>query len=186
MGGTVVSYDEGSRTASVQPGVHRLVPLYEDEDLDGLEIIPIIQNVPVMFPIGRGFRIDATLEQGDPVLLVCLDRDNSGWLDNGQPSPPADPRLHHWSNAVAIPGLLPTLNPLSSTEPITSASRSDATAAALVDLREQFNALLAYMLSLPPPIIPIPPPTPLPYIGTDLIPDVVEGEIGSVVLLLDE
>ncbi len=102
--GIVVSYANGK--ATVKPGVYKLLPALDDDDIDAVEETPNIPDVPVLWPRGRNFSIAGTLSPGDPVLLVCLDRDPSGWRASGQPSEPSDTRVHHWSNAVAIPGLL--------------------------------------------------------------------------------
>lgn len=109
--GTVVAYHADSKTCSVKVGTHRLVPdeAFEDEDL--VEPLPPLQNVPVCWPIGRGFEVVSSLEAGDPVLLVALDRDSASWRRTGQPSAPDDARTHCWANAVAIPGLLPDTSP---------------------------------------------------------------------------
>lgn len=125
--GTVISYDAGSQTCSVQPGVHRLVPSIEDNDEDVVEELPSIQHVPVCWPQGRGISIKGTLEKGDSVLLVACDYDPSGWMRAGSPQPPDDARSHHWANAVAIPGLVPAQSPFSTpTDAAALASRVDA------------------------------------------------------------
>lgn len=111
--GTVVSYSSTSRTATVRPGVHRLIPALDEDDADVVEPQPAIQDVPVCWPCGRGFALaDVTLQAGDPVLLICLDRDPSGWRASGRPAEPQDAREHAWGNAVAIPGLAPRTNPI--------------------------------------------------------------------------
>ena len=106
--GTVVEYDVITRTCTVQPGVHRLVPSVDDPWGDEIEELPSIPNVPVMWPQGRGFAILPALGllPGDPVLLICCDRDISGWLRTGLPSEPDDARSHSWGSTVAIPGLV--------------------------------------------------------------------------------
>ncbi len=106
--GTVVTYNAATKTATVKPGVHRLVPSVSDPDDDEIEELPAIPDVPVCWPVGRGFAITPGigLLPGDPVLLVCCDRDISGWLRTGTPSDPDDARLHSWGSAVAIPGLV--------------------------------------------------------------------------------
>lgn len=103
--GTVVSYDASTLTATIRPGVNRLVPSIAEDD-DEVEELPAIPAVPVCWPVGRGFKFVATLDVGDPVLLVCCDRDISGWLRSGAPADPDDARTHTWANAVAIPGLV--------------------------------------------------------------------------------
>jgi Phage protein Gp138 N-terminal domain len=109
--GTVLLYNASARTCSVQPGVHRLVPSEEDQDIDEAEALPVLQDVPVIWPQGRNFRVNGTLAPGDPVMLVCLDRDMSGWQRTGEASEPDDARTHHWGSSVAIPGLVPDTNP---------------------------------------------------------------------------
>lgn len=109
--GVVVSYSESSQTATVRPGVHRLVPSIEDADQDVEEELPAIPDVPVMWLVGRGIQVKATLQAGDSVLLVCTDRDISAWQRSGSPQPPDDAREHSWSSAVAIPGLVPDSSP---------------------------------------------------------------------------
>jgi hypothetical protein len=102
--GTVVSYASGK--ADVRPGVHRRVRSEDDDNEDEIEILPVIPDVPVMWPQGRGFSFIGSLNPGDPVLLICCDRDITGWLASGVPSAPEDARSHSWSSAVAIPGLV--------------------------------------------------------------------------------
>lgn len=110
--GTVISYDEGSQTAIIQPGVNRAVPSLDDAEVDEFEELPAIEGVPVCWLIGRGIRVNASLEPGDPVLIIAMDRDPSGWLGmGGEISDPDDTRTHHWSHAVAIPGLVPETSP---------------------------------------------------------------------------
>lgn len=94
--GTVESYDASSKTAVVRPGVHRLVPSMTDADLDELEELPAVR-VPVAWPRARGYSMVGTLSAGDPVLLICQDRDISGWRRSGKPSEPDDARTHVWA-----------------------------------------------------------------------------------------
>jgi hypothetical protein len=110
--GTVVSYNAAAQTCVVRPGVYRLIPSLEDMDVDEVEEIPALQDVPVCWPRGRGFSCVGTLAAGDPVLLICQDRDIAGWQRTGQPAEPDDARVHHWQSAVAIPGLVPNANPI--------------------------------------------------------------------------
>ena len=109
--GIVLSYDAATQTASIQPAVNRWVPDESSPDEDLSEPLPALQSVPVMWPKGRNFSVTGTLAAGDPVLLVCIDRDMSGWRTSGAQSDPQDARLHDWSSAVAIPGLVPSTSP---------------------------------------------------------------------------
>ncbi len=144
MPGVVVSYSNGR--AIVRPGTHKLVPALDDDDLDVVEPQPAIQDVPVLWPRGRNFQIAGTLLPGDPVLLVCLDRDPSGWRRTGQPAEPADTRVHHWSNAVAIPGLLAGPTTWPTTDALALASKVDQflkAVAVLVDATNPATAVTA-------------------------------------------
>jgi hypothetical protein len=126
--GTVVTYDTATKTCTVRPGVHRLVMSTSDFDDDEIEELPAIPNVPVLWPQGRGFAFTPSvgLLPGDPVLLICCDRDISGWLETGVPSAPDDARAHSWSSAVAIPGLVPATYVNVLTDALALASKMDA------------------------------------------------------------
>lgn len=103
--GVVESYANG--TATVRPGVRRLTVDLLDPEGQVTEDLPAIPDVPVCWPRGRNFQIVGTLSAGDPVLLVCCDRDVASWRASGAVSDPLDARHHDWSHAVAIPGLVP-------------------------------------------------------------------------------
>lgn len=138
--GIVLSYDSGTQTATIQPAINRWVPDESSPDEDLSEPLPALQSVPVMWPKGRNFSFAGTLTAGDPVLLVCIDRDMSGWRSSGARSDPQDARLHDWSSAVAIPGLVPST---------TSFSPAPTDAAALASLvLARLNALVSTVNSL--------------------------------------
>lgn len=90
-----------------QPAINRLVPSEDDEDIDVSERPAAVQYVPVVWLVGRGIKVKATLAPGDTVLLVCMDRDISAWRATGAVSDPDDARLHDYGSCVAIPGLVP-------------------------------------------------------------------------------
>jgi hypothetical protein len=168
--GTVVSYDADSQLATVKPGVHRLVPSREVDGEDVVEVMPAIPGVPVCWLIGRGIQVKASLEAGDTVLLICLDRDADGWLDSGKPSEPGDARNHSWSNAVAIPGLVPTSSPFDApNDSAALASRLDALITLLASLPVVGTAVAALFPNVSAPTVPI-----------------LNTTTGSSVLLLDE
>lgn len=109
--GTVRSYNAARNTCTVAIGTHKLVESEDDEDIDEVEEYSPLQEVPVCWLVGRGIKVKGTLNPGDTVLLVCLDRDSSPWRRSGEPSEPSDPRIHDWAHAVAIPGLVPDVSP---------------------------------------------------------------------------
>lgn len=80
-----------------------------------------VLNVPVVFPGSGGFRLTFPIQRGDTVLLVFCDQSLDIWLNRGGEVDPEDPRRHHLSDAIAIPGLHPN------TTPWTGASTANAT-----------------------------------------------------------
>lgn len=102
--GVVVDYDAATRLATVQP-VHR--EGYGGEDgVRAARRRPVLVNVPVVFPCGRGAGVDWTPEPGDGVLLVFCNGSIDLWTKRGGTDvDPEDDRSHSRTDAIAIPGL---------------------------------------------------------------------------------
>ena len=72
---------------------------------------PVLNDVPVIFPGNRAFRVDHALSDGDLVLLVFCDRSiddvalglQTAYSQDPKEGTPVDPRFHDLSDAVAIP-----------------------------------------------------------------------------------
>lgn len=169
--GTVVSYDEGSQSCAVKPGVHRLVPSREEDGEDEVEVLPTLQGVPVCWLVGRGIQVKAKLQAGDSVLLIALDRDADGWLDTGEPAEPGDSRVHTWNSAVAIPGLVPASSPFP--EPLDAAA-----------LASYLDALITALKALP--VVGSALSTLFPNISFTPAGPLTATTTGSSILLLDE
>lgn len=100
--GAVVSYDTVANTVSVQCSLK-----INFTGADGVLVwktIPIIQDVPVVFPQGGGYLLTFPLTQGDEVLVVfssrCID---AWWHSSGVQELPVL-RMHDLSDGFAIPG----------------------------------------------------------------------------------
>jgi hypothetical protein len=173
--GTVQSYDAASQTCSVKPGVNRMIPSFDDPDQDVSEELPTLQDVPVCWLVGRGIQVKAELQPGDTVLLIAMDRDISGWLRTGVHQDPDDTRIHSWSSAVAIPGLVPSSSPFPEpTDAAALASKLDALIATLKTTAPGAGSNVAALLNVKFPNV-TGPTTPDPVTTT-----------GSSVLKLDE
>jgi len=100
--GRIESYDWKSRKASVQPTVKEVYS-------DGQKLsLPLIPNVPVVWPHGERCSLEMPLKRGSGVLLIFSARSLDGWLEGkGEARDPEDPRMHHLSDAFAVPGLYP-------------------------------------------------------------------------------
>lgn len=103
MPGTIVSYDAGSRRASVQPLLQRA---YFDEDGNRqVERYPILPSVPVVMPGNSSVGLVWTVKPGDRVLIVFAEASLNQWLAQDSEGDPLDERRHSLSDGVAIAGL---------------------------------------------------------------------------------
>lgn len=104
--GRIESYDSERQCANVQPLIQNITLTGEGEDL--VETLPIINDVPVVFPRGGGFFISLPLAKGDYVLLVFNERSIDKFVTgSGGVTDPLDPRQHNLSDAVAFAGFYP-------------------------------------------------------------------------------
>lgn len=106
MPGRVESYDASTQKATVKPLIQNVeIPLQGEEIVD---ILPILHDVPVIFPRSGGFFISFAIQPGDLVLLVFAERSIDVWVHGqGDDVNPVDTRRHDLSDAVCIPGLYP-------------------------------------------------------------------------------
>ena len=106
----VVSYDRVTQRAHVQPVIRGR---YTDgEGGSGTYRPPVLPNVPVIFPSATGVSLTWDLSPGDPVWLMCAERSTDEWRATGEADiTPADFRRFSLSDAVAIPGGLPSAIP---------------------------------------------------------------------------
>jgi len=102
MPAIVTAYDDKNRV-TVQPVINRK---YKGKDSKPL---PTIEDVPVMFPGSGGYWLTFPIEVGSWVMLVCSQRSIDSWKNSldGEPGDATTARRFSFSDAVAIPGLLP-------------------------------------------------------------------------------
>jgi hypothetical protein len=104
MPARVESYDKDTQTVSVKPMLRGVVPT---DDGEIVESLPVIQNVPVMWPRAGRFFLSFPLAKGDTVLLHFCHSSIDEWRTRGAEVTPADLRKHSLSDAVAYAGLYP-------------------------------------------------------------------------------
>lgn len=102
----VVSYDRSTQTCKAAPSLKRK---YKNGDIVDL---PIINKVPVCFPGSRSMWFHFDLEPGDDITLVFSERSLDLWKLKGEPTTPEDPRKFNLSDAYAMPGGNPPVNPI--------------------------------------------------------------------------
>lgn len=95
----VVTAFDGKNRVSVQPAILMRQKGGSDTPL------PVIDDVPVVFPGGGGFRITHPINEGDEVLVICAQRAIDRWKTQGGLQPAGNRRRFAASDAIAIPGL---------------------------------------------------------------------------------
>lgn len=115
--------DPGNITAVVQPGVKGVV-----RDLAGNAAavdLPVLPDVPVVFPSGGGCTLTFPLQPGDECLVVFASRCIDGWWQSGGSQLPMEPRMHDLSDGFAIPGPRSKARPLQNVSTSAVQLRSD-------------------------------------------------------------
>ncbi len=101
--GIIQSVDTTKWTCSVQPAIKGSV---EDENGAVQSVnLPLLINVPIVFPGGGGYVMTFPLAAGDEVLVIfasrCID---AWWQSGGSDNEPMEARMHDLSDGFAIPG----------------------------------------------------------------------------------
>ncbi len=97
--GKFLSYDYKTQKCSVQPLLRKV---YIEKTAVNL---PVIENVPVVFPRSSSAGITFPIHKGDKCLIIFCERSIDEWKSQGEISTPQDPRRYDLSDAIAIPGL---------------------------------------------------------------------------------
>jgi len=109
----VVSFNSAEKTVSVQPVLKRLY-----EYSTKAENLPVIEDVPVVFPGSGEYWLTFDIEKDSYVLLIVAERSLETWLNQGGIVDPQQERRFDLSDAIAIPGLIP--KPIAATPSIAS------------------------------------------------------------------
>lgn len=102
MPGIIQSFDPIACTCTVQPAISGQVPNEAGEFKSAP--LPLLVDVPVVFPRGGGCTITFPVKAGDECLVVFSDRCIDFWWQNGGVQEPVDPRQHDLSDAFAFIG----------------------------------------------------------------------------------
>ncbi len=99
MPGRIESYSFRDQKATIKP---LLKKIYLDNTVLDL---PVLGNVPVIFPRTSTAGITFPINKGDKCLLVFSERSLEQWYLSGNNIEPGDRRRYDLSDAIAIPGL---------------------------------------------------------------------------------
>jgi hypothetical protein len=116
MPGSVVSFDAEAVTVQVQLGLLGVVT--DQTGRQSAVSIPVLPDVPVIFPGGGGATLTFPVAAGDEVLVVFASRAIDAWWQSGGVQLPFEPRLHDLSDGFAI------LKPMSQARKIAAISTS--------------------------------------------------------------
>lgn len=100
--GIVQSFNPEAVTITVQPSIqgYEISPSGERQ----LRTLPVLVDVPVVFPRGGGCTLTFPVRKGDECLLIFADRCIDFWWQSGGIQKPVSGRNHHISDAIAILG----------------------------------------------------------------------------------
>ncbi|EOI2401111.1 hypothetical protein DOD04_01105 [Klebsiella michiganensis] len=100
--GIIQSFDPDAVTAVVQPAIKGV-----EHDESGAEVsvsLPLLVDVPVVFPRGGGCTLTFPVTAGDECLVIFADRCIDFWWQSGGIQEPVDGRMHELSDAFCIVG----------------------------------------------------------------------------------
>jgi hypothetical protein len=105
--GIVVSFNAEAQTCEVQPAIKAVIrdPLGAENWVD----LPVLPDVPVVFPRGGGYALTFPIQPGDECLVVFSSRCIDAWWQSGGTQQQIEQRLHDLSDGFCIPG--PTSQP---------------------------------------------------------------------------
>jgi len=106
MPGIVIKFDAATQLASVQPAIKRLFKTDDGEKIILTPAnLPVLINVPVIFPRGGGFSLTFPVAAGDECLVTFCERPFGSWHKFGGVQEPDARRFHALSDAVCFVGL---------------------------------------------------------------------------------
>lgn len=104
MPGVVVSYDPATRKAQIQPALQRAH--FDESGNRAQEMLPVLNDVPVIMPGTSSIRVKFPINPGDHVLLVFCGQSLDVWKQRGGVVDDSDDRRHDLTDAIAIPGVV--------------------------------------------------------------------------------
>lgn len=100
--GIVESFDPAAMTVSVQPAIRGRVTRPDGSVVS--VALPLLVDVPVVFPSGGGFTLTFPVAAGDDCLVVFGSRCIDAWWQSGGVQEPLEARMHDLSDAFCVIG----------------------------------------------------------------------------------
>lgn len=102
MPGIVTKVDFTKMTCEVQLTIQGAIT--DENNATTFVNLPLLVDVPIVFPSAGGFTITLPLAVDDEVLVVFASRCIDTWWQSGGVQKPAEFRMHDLSDGFAIPG----------------------------------------------------------------------------------
>lgn len=104
---TIQSFDSSKQTVQVTINYKRTYFQFQSETQKYVSILvdyPIIADCPIIILGGGPCRITFPISKGDQCILLFNDRDIDNWFQGSTTSANQSPRLHSFSDAIALIG----------------------------------------------------------------------------------
>ncbi len=104
---TIQSFDSEKQTVKVTINYKQTFVKFENNSqkyVQTLQDYPVIQDCPLIVLGGGNTRITFPVKAGDQCLLLFNDRDIDTWYQGSTTSPNSTPRLHSFSDCIALIG----------------------------------------------------------------------------------
>lgn len=98
----IESFDPDAMTVVVQPTIKGVIT--NSDGTTRTESLPLLVDVPVIFPAGGGFTLTFPIAEGDECLAVLASRCIDAWWQSGGIQEAMEPRMHNLSDAFALVG----------------------------------------------------------------------------------
>lgn len=98
----VQSVDLAAGTITCVPAIKGVQT--SDEQAQSFVQMPVLLDVPLVFPSAGGFTLSLPVTAGDEVLVVFSSRCIDAWWQSGGVQAPMELRMHDLSDGFAIPG----------------------------------------------------------------------------------
>lgn len=131
MPGIIESFNANAVTCEVRPAIRGRI---ENPDGTMTQVeLPLLVDVPVIFPRGGGASLTFPVRKGDECLVVFADRCIDFWWQSGDVQDAVDGRMHHLADAFAILGPQSQPHKISNISTSSTQLRSDD-GAAMIEL----------------------------------------------------
>lgn len=101
--GIVVAVNFATMTLSVQPAIQGTV--IDEYGVKQSVNLPLLINVPIVFPSAGGFALTMPIRADDEVLVIFASRCIDAWWQSSGVQRPMEARMHDLSDGFAIPGI---------------------------------------------------------------------------------